>query len=156
MRLILGEVLGAGNMGVVYAARDEQGRQLALKRLTRVAGPRFAREIEALSRLDHPGIVRILQSGVDEEGPWLLMERVHGICLRRLCEGPPLPAPFALGLVRQLASALAHAHAHGIAHRDLKPDNVFVLPNGGVKLIDFGLAKLTRETDVPVTQTGSP
>jgi serine/threonine-protein kinase len=143
--------LGRGGMGVVYLAQDvELGREVALKflRHRREARPadeaRFRREAQAAASLDHPSIGTIYEVGEHEGQRFLAMAYYDGTTLAQLLAGRPdrrLALPEAASIAGQLASALAAAHAAGIVHRDLKPENVMVLPDGRVKLLDFGLAR---------------
>ena len=145
--------LGAGGMGEVYKARDPRlNRMVAIKVLhaDRVADPtrkqRFIQEAQAASALNHPNIVVIhdisSQDGVD----FMVMECVEGKTLDALIPRQGMRLGDALKVAIQLADALTKAHAAGIIHRDLKPSNVMVSDSGHVKLLDFGLAKLTDET----------
>lgn len=143
--------LGRGGMGVVYLARDvDLGREVALKflrhgRVERTADEaRFRREAMAAAALDHPNIGTIYEVGRHGEQSFLAMAYYDGTTLAQLLAGRPegrLAAAEAACIAGQLASALAAAHAAGIVHRDLKPENVMVLPDGRVKLLDFGLAR---------------
>jgi serine/threonine-protein kinase len=143
--------LGRGGMGVVYLAEDvELGREVAIKFLHhwRAARPadevRFRREAQAAAALDHPNIGTVYEVGEHEGERFLAMAFYKGTTLAQLLAGQPdrrLPGPTAAAIAGQLASALAAAHAAGIVHRDLKPENVMVLPDGRVKLLDFGLAR---------------
>jgi Tol biopolymer transport system component/tRNA A-37 threonylcarbamoyl transferase component Bud32 len=143
--------LGAGGMGEVYRARDTRlGREVAIKLLRpeRLADPtrrtRFVQEARAASALNHPNIVTIYEiesaAGVDI----LVMELVPGKTLDALIPRAGMRLGEALRIAIPLADALAAAHAAGIVHRDLKPANVMVTPEGVVKVLDFGLAKLTQ------------
>jgi serine/threonine protein kinase len=143
--------LGAGGMGEVYLAR--QGGQLRALKVVRAdretdpqAAARFRREVLALGKLRHPGIVQIIDAGRLESGAlYLAMEYVAGSDLQRTVgEGGPLSVGEALVLLARVADALAYAHAQGVVHRDLKPGNV-LLEDGEparAKIIDFGLAKI--------------
>ena len=143
--------LGAGGMGEVYRARDTRlGRTVALKVLRKDADPellrRLDREARAASALRHPNIVQIYDVGVaaGEAGEhYVVMECVEGETLRRRLARGPLPIPELLELGAQLTDGLARAHRGGILHRDLKPENLVVTPDGLLKILDFGLAKLT-------------
>ncbi|HUS29419.1 MAG TPA: serine/threonine-protein kinase [Kofleriaceae bacterium] len=142
---------GHGGMGHVYRARHITLRkQVALKVLA--SNPtgdyeiRFAREARALARLDHPNCVRVLDHGQHDATQFLVMEHLEGETLTaRIAQGR-LPTSNALQIARQLLFALAHAHEHGVIHRDVKPENV-MLVKGGTRaiLIDFGLASIADE-----------
>jgi serine/threonine-protein kinase len=141
--------LGAGGMGEVYRARDTKlGRDVALKVLPQVyAGDterlaRFQREAHVLASLNHPNIAAI--HGLDDASgsPALVLELVTGETLAERIARGAMPLAEALGVARQIASALDAAHERGIVHRDLKPANIKVTPDGTVKVLDFGLARL--------------
>ena len=161
---VVGERLGAGGFGEVFAARHARlGRDVAIKVLhpryseDPETVERFAAEARAVDRISHPGIVRIYELGAMPDGrEYIVMERLRGVTLRDVLRAHGrLPLAQALPILRAVAAAVDAAHAAGIAHRDLKPDNVFVLDDGSVKLIDFGLAKLLLDPDAPVTETGA-
>ncbi len=141
-------------MGEVYRAIDTHlGRTVALKLLpTRfVSEPerlqRFQHEARSASALNHPNIITVFDAGVTDGVPWIAMEYVEGRTLRAMLrESGRIPATELLPLAAQAADALAKAHEAGIVHRDLKPENIMVTPDGLVKLLDFGLAKLTYQT----------
>ncbi len=151
--------LARGAMGAVYVCRDPEGaRRVAVKVITlprdAESTARFEREARALARLEHPGIVAVHDLGEHCGLPFLVMELIEGESLaRRLKRGGPLAPESAVRLVEHMARAIAHAHAHGILHRDLKPDNVVF--NGDRPVVtDFGLAvDLEAETD-RLTRTG--
>ena len=143
------EMLGAGGMGEVYRAHDSKlGRDVAIKILPAhltsepERGARFAREARVLASLNHPNIGAIY--GLEEADcvTGLVLEVIDGHTLAQRLERGSLPLAEALSVARQLASALAAAHAAGVVHRDLKPDNVMIRPDGLVKIVDFGVAKL--------------
>ena len=143
--------LGAGGMGEVYRARDTRlSRELAIKVLPEeVAGhplrlKRFEREARSASALNHPNIVTIYDIGTADSASYIAMELVAGKTLRELLFAGPLPIKKMLGIATQIADGLARAHEAGIVHRDLKPENVMVTREGLVKILDFGLAKLTH------------
>jgi serine/threonine-protein kinase len=156
----LHEALGAGGMGVVYHAYDHRLRRaVALKfllphyNLDASAKARFLREAHAAAALDHPNLCPLYEVGTTDEG-WLFlaMPLYEGETLRaRLTREGPMMTRDALNIARQIAEGLRAAHAAGIVHRDLKPGNVMVLPDGTVRILDFGLAKARDQT---VTETG--
>jgi hypothetical protein len=159
--------IGRGGMGEVWVAYHEQlERNVALKILVPEAGTdpqtiaRFEREVMATAELTHPNTVRIYDHGVTEDGLWYYaMELLTGEDLGALVRKQgPLPPARALYLVRQLARAMAEAHAHGIIHRDIKPENIFITTLGGevdfVKVLDFGIAKFDRADSGNLTTTG--
>ncbi|MFN7939856.1 MAG: protein kinase [Bryobacteraceae bacterium] len=156
-------VLGEGGMGVVYRAVREPGPPRAIKvlRPEALANPslrrRFERECQALRELRHPNIVQVHAVERDANGHHLLvMELVEGEPLSVQLRNGPLPLATALHYATQIAAALASAHAAGLIHRDIKPQNVMVTPEGRVTLLDFGLCRWnqTREPQVSRTHAG--
>ena len=144
-------LVGAGGMGEVYRARDTRlDRTVAIKVLSEQSvrlRERFDREARTVSRLNHPHICTLHDIGREGDVDFLVMEYVDGETLAaRLARGP-LPLEEALRAAVQTADALARAHAAGIVHRDLKPANI-MLTKGGVKLLDFGIAKMLAPDDV--------
>jgi serine/threonine protein kinase len=144
--------LGAGGMGEVYRARDSRlGRDVAIKVLSAEFAAdadrrkRFEQEARSASALNHQNIVTIHDIGSEGATVYIAMELVDGRTLRETLHGGPLPTRKLLDLAYQMADGLAKAHAAGIVHRDLKPENVMVTKDGGVKILDFGLAKLLKE-----------
>ena len=145
-RYTLGKTLGAGGMGVVVAAHDPVlDREVAIKvlRPRSPSGPRraelLAREARAMARLSHPHVVQVFDAGVDDARLWVAMERWPGTTLRSAMHQPPA-WPQARGRLLDIAAGVAAAHAAGVIHRDLKPDNVLVGTDGRVAVADFGLA----------------
>lgn len=147
--------LGRGGMGEVWLGRDlALNRPVALKFLssefTRDAArvTRFRQEARAASGLNHPNVCTIHALGETDDGQqFIAMEHIAGDTLRHRLAGPPLALAEAIDIAAQVASALSVAHAAGVVHRDLKPENVMLRPDGLVKLVDFGLAKLTSAPD---------
>lgn len=142
-RYEVGQKLGRGGMGYVFAARDvELGRVVALKFLARQSGSptRLIQEAKAASALNHPNIVTVYEVVREESEVALAMELVEGQSLRELCGTPQAPQRLA-NWGRQIAEALAATHALGIVHRDIKPENLMVRRDGFVKVLDFGLAR---------------
>lgn len=177
----IGEKLGGGGMGLVYRARrDGAADDCALKIVrpelldSEHGGVRFVREVETARALAHPGIVRILDCDLTANPPWFAMERIDGPSLAELIRrarqhGPavaaapwcertaavpelPLWCRTVLGLLAQVLDALAHAHARGITHRDVKPSNILVAADGRAVLIDFGLAHVDANTTITRTR----
>jgi serine/threonine protein kinase/Tol biopolymer transport system component len=149
--------LGAGGMGEVYRASDSRiGRDVAVKVLppSMAAHPdrlrRFEQEARAAGALNHPNILTIYDVGVQDGAPYVVYELLEGVTLRDTLRKGALSRRKALEYARQIASGLAVAHEKGITHRDLKPENLFVTRDGRVKILDFGLAKLT----LPESSTG--
>jgi Tol biopolymer transport system component len=144
--------LGAGGMGQIYLAHDPQlGRKIALKLISRefATDPRrvhrFEQEARAASALNHPNVCVIHDVGVtDNNRHFIAMEHIQGITLRDKLSREPVTPHEALQIAGQVAAALAAAHAAGIVHRDIKPENIMLRPDGYVKVLDFGLAKLTE------------
>ncbi len=150
---VITEHLGHGGMGDVYSARDaELERNVALKFINpellgvEGAGENFIREARTASALNHPNIVTIHEVIRSESTVAIVMELVEGVPLRQLC-GSPLPVQRLIQIARQIADALSAAHAAGVVHRDMKPENVMVRPDGRAKVLDFGLARRVGVAD---------
>lgn len=158
-RYRVGEVLGRGGMGTVYAGVDELlGRPVAVKVLELGgADPgiaRFHREAQALAALEHPNVVTVHDFGTDGTRAWLVMPRLPGPDLQTLLNTRgPLPIDQVAEVGRQTAAALAAAHAAGIVHRDVKPANLTLGADGSVVLLDLGIARL-GDASAPLTRTG--
>ena len=151
--------LGAGGMGEVYLAEDTVlNRRVAIKFVIASADvlskSRLVREAQAAASLEHPNVCAIYEVGEHENQPYVAMQYVEGETLaERLTRGPLAPAD-ATRIATQLAGALAEAHAHGLIHRDIKPQNIMLTPRGQVKVLDFGLAKRSQPANA-ATLTGT-
>lgn len=156
--------LGAGGMGEVYRARDMRlNRDVAIKILPQVFAAdaerlrRFEQEAKAASALNHPNILAIYDIGERDGAPYLVTELLEGETLRDRLRSGPLSVRKALDIAMQSANGVAAAHEKGIVHRDLKPANIFVKNDGRVKILDFGLAKLTQQENASsISETQSP
>src|SRR5947209_4430741 len=143
--------LGAGGMGEVYRTRDTRlDREVAIKVLPVgfARDPerlrRFQQEAQAAAALNHPNILAVHDFGEHEGSPYMVTEFLEGETLRERLRPGTLPVRKATEYAEQVARGLAAAHEKGIVHRDLKPENIFVTRDGRVKILDFGLAKLTH------------
>lgn len=150
--------IAAGGMAVVYLARDAAGNAVAVKRILphvahdRGFRERFRHEVEIHARLSHPNVLALLEVSADP--PFLAMEYVDGGTLRALLDRlGRLPLEIALIVIRDVARGLGHAHAEGVVHRDVKPQNVLLSRRGDVKVSDFGISRTEEMTKL--TQTGS-
>ncbi len=149
--------LAHGGMGEVWEAEGAKGL-VALKVIPeflmndRALVDRLRREAEAIRRLSHPGVVRLYDFGESEGRAYLAMELLKGETLaERMARVSPLPVDEVERIGRSLADSLAYVYTEGIIHRDLKPQNVFLTEDGGVKLIDLGVAKVLDEASLTVT-----
>jgi len=139
-------VLGAGGMGVVYRGVDGEGRVAAIKVIrasftSAEALRRFEREAQV--RIDHPNVVRVLETGSDGDGtPFIAFELLEGETLAERLDRGPMEIDAIVDLGLAICAGLSAAHREGVVHRDLKPSNVFLEAGGGVKLLDFGVARL--------------
>src|SRR2546421_785659 len=154
--------VGAGGMGEVYRARDTRlGRDVAVKVLPSSFSAdsdrlhRFEQEACAASALNHPNILIVHDIGTHDGSPYIVSELLEGETLRQRMSGAALAQRRVTDYASQIAHGLAAAHEKGIVHRDLKPDNVFITKDGRIKILDFGIAKLTQpdghqsQTEIP-------
>jgi Tol biopolymer transport system component len=155
--------IGAGGMGEVYKARDERlKRDVAVKVLPASYSQdadrlrRFEHEAQAAGGLNHPNIMAVYDLGSHEGAPYIVTELLEGETLRARLAGGAIPVRKAIDYAIQTARGLAAAHEKGIVHRDLKPENLFVTNDGRVKILDFGLAKLTQPEGPAAGQTNLP
>ncbi len=162
---VVERLIGSGGMGAVFEAvrvDDQYRKRVAIKVVRREIGSeislaRFRRERQILASLSHPNVATLLDGGVMPDGrPFLAMEYVEGEPITKWCDARRAPVRERLQLFRQLCAAVAHAHKNLVVHYDIKPANVLVTPDGVVKLLDFGIAKLIvsdgAESDLPVTR----
>ena len=153
----LERMIGAGGMGTVWRARRSDGRYeglaavkfLNLALLGHGGAERFRREGSALARLTHPDIARLIDAGIDEGQPFLVLEYIEGETIDRWCDARALAVEARVRLLVDVLATVAHAHGRLILHRDLKPSNILVTAEGRVKLLDFGIAKLIDDPEVP-------
>lgn len=154
--------LGAGGMGDVYRARDPRlGRDVAIKVIReRFAADairlhRFEQEARTAGQLHHPNILAVYDVGIHAGAPYIVSELLEGESLRTHLAAAGLPLRRAVNYARQTADGLAATHDKGIVHRDLKPDNLFITRDGRVKILDFGIAKLTSPTEHAARRPGA-
>ncbi len=154
------DVLGAGGMGKVYKVQNVISDRIEAMKvlLPNLEGDpeladRFIREIKVQASLDHPNIAALHTALRLDNQLMMLMEFVEGVTLEHMLKSGPIPIAQAVNYVAQVLSALAYAHAHGVVHRDIKPANMILTPDGVIKLMDFGIAKLSA--DHKLTQTGA-
>jgi serine/threonine-protein kinase len=150
------EPLGAGAMGSVFRGeRINLGRMVAIKVLNEAvpddaARRRFEREARAMAKLEHPNCGGVLDVGIHDGNPYVVMEFVSGQNVKEVLKAGPIPVERAVEIVRQVLSGLSHAHEHGITHRDIKPANIVLSQKSGVgdlvKILDFGLARFQQDT----------
>jgi len=159
-RYELAEVVGRGGMADVYRAYDAVlHRDVAVKVLRDlssdpVAAERFALEARTLARLNHPGLVTVLDAGTSDDRPFLVLEFVDHVTLAECCGGRALDPARVAAIGAQLADALAYVHAQSVVHRDVKPGNVLLAAGDRCLLTDFGIAKLLGEVAAAQTATG--
>src|SRR2546423_12572744 len=166
-RYAIEKELGQGGVGAVYLARDRKlhDKRVVIKVLLDTSlqnswvVQKFQQEKEALARVDHPGVVGILDTGELPDGkPYIVMQFIDGVTLRSQIRPEGMPLERAADIVRQIGRALGAAHDKGIFHRDLKPENIMLQSYGAgeeqVKIIDFGIAKLKDSIVGPSTMAG--
>ncbi len=148
--------LARGGMGEVYRARDNRlSREVALKMLPDAAAhdadslARFDRETRAVAALNHPNIMAIHDTGSFRAIPWAVTELLQGESLAERLRGGPIAPEKAVDIAAQIADGLAAAHARGIIHRDIKPDNIFLTHEGRAKILDFGIARIEQPARTP-------
>ena len=148
--------LGAGGMGEVYLARDKSlDRKVALKLLPRQFTedrdrlPRFEQEARAASTLNHPNILTVYEVGADNSTRYIASELIEGETLRHRLTRGSMQLDEVVDIAIQVAAALAAAHSAGVVHRDVKPENIMLRPDGYVKVLDFGIAKLAEQEVSP-------
>src|SRR5579862_8183962 len=156
-------LLGAGGMGEVYRARDARlRRDVAIKVLPAALSldadrlRRFEQEALATAALNHPNILAVFDIGTSEGAPYVVSELLEGETLRDRLRGGAIPIRKALDFAMQIAHGLAAAHEKGIIHRDLKPENLFLTKDGRLKILDFGLAKLSAVASPSESATSAP
>src|SRR3954471_24525017 len=168
-RYELGDLLGRGGMAEVRRAVDRRlGRPVAVKQLRAdlATDPtfqaRFRREAQSAAGLNHPTIVAVYDTGEETDPltgvaiPYIVMELVEGTTLRDILkDGRKILPERALELTQGVLDALGYSHKAGIVHRDIKPANVMLTPNGGVKVMDFGIARAVADTSATMTQTAA-
>jgi serine/threonine protein kinase len=159
-RYEVADLVGAGGMADVYRARDRVLERNVAVKVLRLTAPdtsarkRFAAEARTLARLSHPGLVTVLDAGIEDERPYLVLELIDGPTLtQQLRSGGPLADARVRVIGSQLADAIAHAHGLGVIHRDVKPGNILLRPDGRVVLTDFGIAQMLTDA-VHHTRTG--
>lgn len=162
-KYVLEDVVGVGGTAVVYRAKRLDGSTVALKMLHDYLGAseevcrRFKREAYVANMLEHPGTVRVLDDGTTEDGvSYLVLEMLDGESVeeRRLRFGGQLPLEEVFAIADQLLSVLEIAHAKSVVHRDIKPSNLFVTSDMGIKVLDFGIARIVDDTSATSTKTG--
>jgi serine/threonine protein kinase len=168
-RYLIEKEIGRGGVGVVYLARDKQllSKPVVVKILLKGNNEnpwfakKFLQEIEALARIDHPGVIGVLDAGqLPDDKPYLVMQFVEGVNLRSILRTGQMSFARTANIMRQIGQALSAAHDKGIYHRDLKPENIMVQSLAGgeehVKLIDFGIATIKDSQVSPGEQTSTP
>ena len=162
-RYKLEEFIGKGGMAMVYRALDQRtGHSVAVKILRPEFNGdaeflhRFEREAAAASKMNHHNIVNLLDMGQEGECHYLVMEYVKGKTLKEIiAEKGPLPPQIAAQIAIRILSALQHAHANGIIHRDIKPQNIMILRDGTAKVTDFGIARVSDSKDMTTNQANA-
>lgn len=158
---VLDRLIATGGMGEVYLAHHEElGTEVAIKLLPALpldaidaVRKRFAREARLTAKVEHRGVVRVVNSDASGDRPYLVLELVSGTTLRHLLRDAAVDPIEAARIVADTADVLAAAHQQGVLHRDIKPDNVMIEPDGSVRVLDFGIARAIGD-DSPLTRTG--
>ena len=158
---VLDRLIATGGMGEVYLAHhDELGTEVAIKLLPALpldvidgVRQRFAREARLTAKVEHRGVVRVVSSDASGDRPYLVLELVSGVTLRHLLGDSAIEPIEAARIVADTADVLAAAHKQGVLHRDIKPDNVMLEPDGSVRVLDFGIARAVGD-ETPLTRTG--
>jgi eukaryotic-like serine/threonine-protein kinase len=149
----IAEMIGKGGMGEVYRATDSRlSRDVAIKTSAQKFSDRFAREARVIASLNHPNICTLFDVGPD----YLVMEIIEGPTLSERIKEGPISLEETSGIMRQVADALDYAHEKGVVHRDLKPGNIKIRPDGLVKVLDFGLAKVNPTVGSSEDAANSP
>ncbi len=156
-RYRLSDLIGRGGMSDVFRATDEQGGNVVAVKVVRSAdgeyATRLSQEARALRRFEHPGLVRLLDSGVTGDMAYLVMEYVNGVSLAETLRRGPLTPTDTANLGAALADGLAYVHERGVVHRDVKPANILIDTGGRARLADFGIARLVDTTTLTVAGT---
>ncbi len=155
------EIIASGGMGTIYKGRDPQNNTIvAIKKMQNPEESseqdllRFQKEAKLAATLNHPSIVKITDSGLDQKVPYLVMEYVPGISLSKLLQKEKLSIRKVLEIIRHVLLGLAYAHSKGIIHRDIKPSNLMIMPDCSARIMDFGLAKNIFAKEQQITKIG--
>ena len=159
-RYIVRQMIGTGGMADVYLGLDTRlDRQVAIKVLRRDLAKdpafvaRFRKEALAAGGLNHPGIVAVYDSGEENDSPYIVMELVSGQTLREKMQTQSISLPRSLEIIKGILQALDYSHNQGIVHRDIKPGNIMITDTGDIKVMDFGIARVTDDMGTTMTNT---
>ena len=159
-RYIVSQMIGTGGMADVYLGLDTRlDRQVAIKVLRRDLAKdpafvaRFRKEALAAGGLNHPGIVAVYDSGEENDSPYIVMELVNGQTLRQKMHTQSISLPRSLEIIKGILQALDYSHNQGIVHRDIKPGNIMITDTGDIKVMDFGIARVTDDMGTTMTNT---